>query len=148
MKALLVIDLQEGYVEKYDNRLLSYINKRIQDAVINHEVIIYIKNTKKLRSGDKTNRLAEQLKVCSKYIICKKSASAFSNDDLLDILKQNQVTDIEIVGIDGNSCIACSAMDALRYGYRVVLPCTYIGVQNAERFEKSCFYQKSGIVIL
>ena len=136
MKALLVIDIQKGYIERYDECLLTLINQRIQYAVENQEPIIYVKNIRKLRSGTKINELADNLNVCSSYVICKETASAFANEELLDILRQNQVTEIEMVGIDGNSCIASSAIDAQKQGYKVILPCEYIGVQNIERFEK------------
>ena len=136
MKALLVVDVQKGYIEKYDENLLAQINQRILYAVENDEFIIYVKNVRKLRSGMKTNELAENLNVCSPYILCKETASAFSNYELLNILRQNKVTEIEIIGIDGNSCIASSATDAQRHGYKVILSCEYIGVQNRERFDK------------
>lgn len=136
MKALLVIDIQKEYIERYDKCLLTRINQRIQYAVENQEPIIYVKNIRKLRSGTKINELADNLNVCSSYVICKETASAFTNEELLDILRQNQVTEIEMVGIDGNSCIASSAINAQKQGYKVILPCEYIGVQNIERFEK------------
>lgn len=136
MKALLIIDVQKGYIEKYAECLLSRINQRIQYAVQNEELIIYVKNVNRLRSGTKINELAEHLNVCSSYVVCKETASAFSNNELLDILRQNQVTEIEIVGIDGNSCVASTAIDAQRQGYKVILPCEYIGVKNIVRFEK------------
>ena len=136
MKVLLVIDIQKGYIERYDKCLLTRINQRIQYAVENQELIIYVKNIRKLRNGIKINELADNLNLCSSYVICKETASAFTNEELLDIFRQNQVTEIEIVGIDGNSCIASSAIDAQRQGYKVILPCEYIGVQNIERFEK------------
>ena len=136
MKVLLVIDIQKGYIERYDKCLLTRINQRIQYAVENQELIIYVKNIRKLRNGIKINELADNLNLCSSYVICKETASAFTNEELLDIFRQNQVTEIEIVGIDGNSCIASSAIDAQKQGYKVILPCEYIGVQNIERFEK------------
>ena len=136
MKALLVIDIQKEYIERYDKCLLTRINQRIQYAVENQEPIIYVKNIRKLRSGTKINELADNLNVCSSYITYKETASAFANEELLDILRQNQVTEIEMVGIDGNSCIASSAINAQKQGYKVILPCEYIGVQNIERFEK------------
>lgn len=83
MKALLVVDVQKGYIEKYDENLLAQINQRILYAVENDEFIIYVKNVKKLRSGMKTNELSENLNVCSPYILCKETASAFSNHELL-----------------------------------------------------------------
>lgn len=71
------------------------------------------------------------------YIICKETASAFSNLELKEILQQSQITEIEIVGIDGNSCIANTVMDSIQNGYKTILQDQYIGVQNAKRFEQT-----------
>ena len=149
MKALLVIDVQPGYVERYDEGLISRINQRIQDAAAHKELIIYVKNTKKLKSGMQTNGLAEDLDVRSPHILCKEAAIAFSNRELIGLLSQNQVREVALVGIDGNSCIFHSAMDAKNHGYGVTLPLACIGVQNTQRFEKSkeALIQK-GIVIV
>lgn len=76
-QALLVIDLQEGYIEKYPSLLLACVNERIQRATADEELIVYVKNTKRLRGGRKTNELAEKLNIYSKYIICKETAGAF-----------------------------------------------------------------------
>ena len=48
-QALLVIDLQEGYIEKYPSLLLACVNERIQRATADDELIVYVKNTKRLR---------------------------------------------------------------------------------------------------
>ena len=136
-KALLVIDLQEGYIEKYPSLLLACVNERIQRAAADKELIVYVKNTKRLRSGRKINKLAENLNICSEYIICKETASAFSNPELQEILRQNQITEIEIAGIDGNSCIAGTAIDSIQHGYKTMLQYACVGVQNVKRFEKT-----------
>lgn len=148
-KALLVVDIQKGYIEKYPHSLLTNINKRLEAALDDKELILYIKNTKKLRSGKKTNELVEGLRLCSEYIICKETASAFSNSELQKILKKNQITEIEIAGIDGNSCIASTAMDSAKNGYQTILRYKNIGVQNAERFEKTKIrLWEKGVIVL
>lgn len=129
--------MQEGYIEKYPSSLLARINERLQRAAANKELIVYVKNTKRLRSGQKTYTLTENLNICSEYIICKENASAFSNPELQLILRQNQITEIEIVGIDGNSCIASTAIDSVQNGYKTILQNTCVGVQNIKRFEKT-----------
>ena len=136
-QALLVIDLQEGYIEKYPSLLLACVNERIQRATADEELIVYVKNTKRLRGGRKTNELAEKLNIYSKYIICKETAGAFSNPELQEILKQNQITEIEIAGIDCNSSIASTAIDSVQNGYKTILQEEYIGVQNVKQFEKT-----------
>lgn len=147
-KALLVIDLQEGIIEKYPSLLLACVNERIQRAAADKELIIYVKNTIRLRSGRTTNALAENLYICSEFIICKERASAFSNPVLQEILRQNQITEIEIVGIDGNSCVASTAIDSVQNGYKTILQNACVGVQNVKRFEntKASLLEK-GIII-
>ena len=85
-KALLVIDLQDDYIQKYPPLFLACINERLQRATADKELIVYVKNTKKLRSGAKTTALVKNLNICSEYIICKETASAFSNPELLESL--------------------------------------------------------------
>ena len=134
MKALLVVDVQAGYIEKYPPALLKCINARIEKAVSDKELIVYIKNTKTLRRGKYTNDFATGLSICSELIICKEKADAFSNDELHKLLTQKQITTVELVGIDGNSCIAKTAISAISYGYDTILQSDCVGVQNAERF--------------
>ena len=136
-KALLVIDLQEGYLEKYPSLLLALVNERLQRAMADKELIVYVKNTKRLRSGKKTNELAENLNICSEHVLCKETASAFSNPELQELLRKNQITELEIVGIDGNFCITSTAIDSVQNGYKTLLQSACIGVQNVKRFEKT-----------
>lgn len=149
MKALLVTDIQEGYIEKYDKGLLPRINRRIALAVENQETVIYVKNVRKLRSGARTDEFAQDLHIVSPHIVFKETSSAFSGTGLLDMLREEQVSEIEIVGIDGNSCIARSALDARSHGYKAVLPCACIGVKNTERFEKTkLLLAEKGIAVI
>ncbi len=116
-KAILIIDLQEGYVEKYLPLLLACVNERLQRAAADKELIVYVKNTKRLRSGRKTNELAKNLNIYSAYMICKETACAFSNPERQEILRQNQITEIENAGIDGNFCVMSTAVDSVQHGY-------------------------------
>ena len=59
MKALLVIDVQKTYISKYEANIVQKINERIIEAQKNQYDIVYIKNTKKLRSGMVTDEYGE-----------------------------------------------------------------------------------------
>ena len=61
MKALLVIDIQASYITRYENDILQRINERIIEAQKSQYDIVYVKNTKKLRSGMVTDEFASQL---------------------------------------------------------------------------------------
>ncbi len=148
MKALFVIDVQKEYIDKYENTLLPEINKRIQLAEKNNELIIYVKNLRTLKSGNVSYDLADGLKISSENVIYKDRSSIFSNSELNEILENNNVSEITIIGIDGCCCVASSAIDATKSGYMVTLPCRYIGVQNNERFEKKkTALKKMGVII-
>lgn len=134
-KTLLIIDIQESYMEKYSPLLISCINKRIKEAIDNNEIVVYIKNTKNLRSGKMINDFDQKLFICSGHIICKEKASAFSNSKLQEILTEKQISEIEIAGIDGNSCVKSTAFDAVSIGYKTTLNTDCIGVKNINRFE-------------
>ena len=148
MKAIIVIDMQEDYVKQYELDLLNRVNKRIMQAKKNNEHIIYIKNTKILRSGTYTPEFATGLQILSSNIFCKEAASMFTNNNLETYLKDNKITEIELLGVDGNSCVAISAVEGYKNGYTTILPCSYIGVKNKEIFlQKKEQLRKSGIVI-
>ena len=59
MKALLVVDVQAGYIEKYPPALLKRINVRIEKAVSDKELIVYIKTQK--RSGEENTPMILRL---------------------------------------------------------------------------------------
>lgn len=58
MKALLVLDMQKGYVKRYDAGLIGRMNRRIECAVQNGDIVVYIKNIRRLESGWEVNELA------------------------------------------------------------------------------------------
>lgn len=148
MKALLVIDVQKGYIERYDALLLQAINRRIREAVLRDELVVYVKNVRHLKSGDTVNEFASGLELCSPHVILKERSSVFSNEGLLSLLRENNITEIEVIGIDGCCCVAGSAADACTLGFNVTIPCAYIGVKNPDRFEKKkTALEKLGIVI-
>lgn len=136
MKALLVVDVQQEYMGKYDKELITRINERIMLAHEDNELIVYVKNQRHLKSGVCSYELADGLELCSENIVYKDKSSVFDNENLLQLLHDNVVSDITIIGIDGCCCVASSAADECKAGYTVLLPCKYIGVQNSERFEK------------
>ncbi len=148
MKALFVVDVQKEYIDKYEDGLLAQINKYIKSSEQKGYIIIYIKNLRKLKTGTTSYDFAEGLQVCSENIIFKYRSSVFSDSSLNDILINNKISEITIIGIDGCCCVASSAADALESGYKVFLPCCCIGVQNHERFEKKkTLLKKKGAII-
>jgi len=95
-----------------------------------------------------TSEFSPELQVLSTAIFCIEKASIFSNENIITWLKDNEITEIEIVGVDGNSCVVISAIQAHKRGYNVTLPCRYVGIKDKYRFsEKKEELRKVGIII-
>lgn len=147
-KALLVVDVQEEYIQRYEDSLLKRINQRIKKAFVDHELIIYIENIKVLRLEEKKSPFADGLYIASSHVFSKKKASAFSNIELVNFVKENGITSLEIIGIDGNDCVFGTAKESKKYVSNVTLNCDCIGVRNRQRFEKTKeTLRKSGVEI-
>ncbi len=141
--ALFIIDMQEDYIGMnnkygYDSEgLINNINKRTSYAKQNNHIIIYVKNKKTLRSGLYVSDLVQGLLVESDFIIEKDRSSVFSNLEFSSLLKSYEISHIEVVGIDGNCCVASTAIDAARLGYSVEVLLKCIGIRNFKRFSKT-----------
>ena len=137
MKALMVVDVQEPCFFKYDSSLLERINQRILEALAQAQKIVYIQNTKRLRSGRITDDFAAKLLVLSEHVFSKEQADAFTSAKLLAFLQSERISEVELVGIDGNSCISASAQGAIQKGYAVSVNLSCTGVANPLRFERT-----------
>lgn len=140
MKALIVIDMQDEYVGQkrnrkrypYDSeRLIRNINMKLVDYEQCSDLVIYIRNKGK---SERISDLVAELHVVSNLVFDKSKASCFSNDLLLKYLKDKAINEIELAGIDGNSCVGISALDGAKCGFLVSLSLSCIGIANAERF--------------
>lgn len=135
MRAILIVDVQERCFKRYDAALLHRINSRITETQADGQEIVYIKNTKRLRGGAFTDEFAPGLMVVTDNVFCKEQADAFSSGALEAYLHSKGVSEVELMGVDGNSCISASAKGAMRRGVAVVIDPSCVGAANALRFE-------------
>lgn len=136
-KALLVVDVQEEYIGRYEDGLLKRINQRIEKAEVDSELIIYIENIKVLSLKEKKSPFATGLHIVSTHVFSKKKVSAFSNYELVNFLKEKGINSLEIVGIDGNYCVFGTAKEGKKHFNSVTVNCDCVGVMNDQRFEKT-----------
>lgn len=142
-QALFIIDMQEAYIgEKskygYDaDTLIPVVNQRITQAEHNGALLVYVKNTAIRKTGKFVPEFVKGLLVLSDHVVEKNTASVFSSELLHALLHSHGIEQIEVIGIDGNCCVASSALDAAQAGYGVQFPLQYIGIRNMERFRKT-----------
>ncbi|EHI74634.1 Isochorismatase family [Streptococcus criceti] len=136
---LLVIDMQTDYVGKgkyrSNSQLLSAINGKIGSYPEGH--VIYIVNRFWWELSRKPKVFAQGLSLVSDHVFEKRRASCLSNTAFLTFLKEREVRELEIVGVDGNGCIKASALAADRSGFKVTLDLKCIGVANQTKFTKT-----------
>ena len=148
MNALLVIDVQKGYMEGYKAELLTLVNERILEAKKTGELIVYVMNVRRQKGERVVNEPANGLLVLSENFVYKERASVFSDEEFVLFLERNSVSEIEFIGIDGCCCVASSAIAARERGLKAGLCCRYIGVKTEARFEKKkALLKKAGVTV-
>ena len=132
MKILVIVDMQEEYMNRFDNHqvLISNIIKKMKSY---NQDILYIKNKHK----DKGSNIVSDILVNEPKIFIKDKSSAFSSEDFVSYIMENKVTKLEIAGIDGNCCVKNTAIDAINLGINVDIDLSCVGVINNERFKKT-----------
>lgn len=144
MRYLLIIDMQEDYIgEKRNKKKFPYDVKTLIDNV-NHKInsyskeyIIYIKNQFFWESKKREKLLSKEMNVVSNQIFTKRNINTFKNIKFANFLKEKNVTELEIIGIDGNYCVKATAIAALKIGYEVFLNENCIGSADTKKYEKS-----------
>ena len=95
-----------------------------------------------------TDEFADKLILASDNVFCKKQASVFSSKELISYLNSKSISEIEMIGVDGNSCIKASAKGAVKCGFIVSIVLSYVGVSNLPQFEKTKEnLEKSGVIL-
>ena len=136
MKILLVIDIQQRYMAHYDPCLLDRVNSRIREAQAAGTPVFYVRNIPRLESSENYDYAAGLLLV-SDRLYDKKSPSAFSNPSFETDLKKLGVTEIEMIGVDGNCCVKRTCLDAVAAGFKAVLNLPYIAVRNEKIYART-----------
>lgn len=141
--ALIVMDMQKDYIGEesrhnyYPNTLIDKVNERIAIANNNGQMIIYVKNKGKRKKEIYISDFVKGLSISSNFIIEKGKVSMFDDDIFFELLKNKDICKIETIGIDGNCCVASSALDGMKLGFSVIFPLEYIGIKDKQRFIKT-----------
>lgn len=137
--ALIVIDMQEDYMKPgdYPDTLIDKINGKIAAASQKNQMIVYVKNKGKKHKLSYVSDFVPELLIVPGLIIGKGRPSMFDGKLLLSALGEQGISEIEVTGIDGNYCVAASALDAAALGFSVHYPLDCIGIKNQQRFLKT-----------
>jgi nicotinamidase-related amidase len=142
-KALFVIDIQEDYTGtaakcpfpyKDSEKLIESVNKTIAEASKKNIIIIYIRQEFDGFVGRMLSKLVghstaikgkagvefdKRINIISDYCFTKPMPDAFTNPKLELFLKEHQVNEIYLTGLDAAGCVLYTAKGALKRGYGV-----------------------------
>lgn len=135
-KALIVIDVQEKYMDSYEKDLIVRINDRIRDASDEDIPVIYVRNMGN-SGNDAMYELSDNLLVVSGEIFEKHLPSAFTSVEFVTLLRELSVIEIELIGVDGSSCVAKTAFDAVSVGYNVSVNLNCVSSINSKFFSQT-----------
>jgi nicotinamidase-related amidase len=153
--ALLIIDIQEDYTgpqakKRYrdGDRIVRTSNALLAQAQAKGAVVIYIKNVIDIPMASAftgglnapgspgTEMDSRLIKVPGAMTFTKSRSDAFSTLELDAYLRENQVDQLLLTGLDGAYCVDSTARGALNRGYRVTLFQDGIATESSKSIEK------------
>lgn len=96
---------------------------------------------KELTIGSEASEIDERLerRIQSEPLLIKKFASAFFGTNLFTLLTYFKVDTVIITGCSTSGCVRATAVDALQYGFRVIVPEDCVG-DRSEYAHKANLY--------
>lgn len=153
--ALLIIDIQEDYTGpqakkpyRDGDQIVRVSNALLAQAQAKGAVVVYIKNVidnpivsvltgginAPGSSGTEMDR--RLIKVPEAMTFSKSRTDAFSTPELDAYLREKQVDQLLITGLDGAYCVNATARGALNRGYKVTLFQDGIATESSKSIEK------------
>ena len=139
MKALLVIDVQNGIVNMGDfKEELLLMENVIKDFKDNNHPVIFMKHLddeeeSTLYKHSIGCELHNSLKDYADYVIEKHTPSSFFNTDLSNTLKKYDVNHLFIIGFNTEFCCLFTAISAFDRGFKVTFIENATGTVNTDK---------------
>ncbi|GGH86482.1 nicotinamidase-related amidase [Pullulanibacillus pueri] len=125
MKALLVIDVQNGLVEQGDfSQALTLMEKLIKDFKKDNHPVIFMRHFDEneespLYKASVGSELHHSLKAYADVVLEKQTPSSFFNTKLAEVLESEGVDHLFISGFNTEFCCMFTAIAAFDRGYKV-----------------------------
>jgi nicotinamidase-related amidase len=163
-KALVVLDLQEGYAGTNTRQpvtippatgMISTVNRLIDHAAASGMEIAYFRQVfgnnliVRLHGGRKRGKVIidRRIKVINDNDFEKNRTDAFSNRQFEQLLIDRHVDELYLVGVDAAYCVYYTALGALNRGYKVAVVTDAVASRNtmAGVLER---YRRKGIAVI
>ena len=125
-RALVIIDIQNDITKNYKD-VIDNINKTIDWAVENDIHVVYIRHenlspgTRTLKPNTRGAELAADLKIASKNVFTKFKTNALTNEEFVDFINKNEISDFYLAGADATACVKSTCYNLLKANYKVTV---------------------------
>ena len=143
MNLLLVIDLQKEFINEFTKKSISEISNLINSKKFDKILFTKFINNKdnpifkKLNWGGCMNE--ESSKICidveNNYVMDKETYTAY-NEELIGYIKNNDIKNIYLCGIDIDCCVLVSALNLFENNYNVYILKDYCYSMSGEERKK------------
>jgi len=144
-KALLIVDVQQQFINKYTKNIPVKIRNFIDDNQFDLVVFSRFVNTpgsnwiksgwNKMMTAEETQIVPELDKFLNQDNTFTKTAfSVFASDNFRKIIKENHITDLYIVGLDTHACIYATALEAFARGLNVRVISDLCAVSHGSKY--------------
>lgn len=147
-KALILVDIQHGFIKRADKSFLA----NVRTLIGKQKYDLYIETTFHADKGSLWDKqtdwtfpyeptvpeVLELLKGKNVVKVIKETKSVFKgNKKLVPILKKNKIEEIHIIGFDTNDCVFATAQESFDLGFYtyVIEECT--GSSNGKKLHNS-----------
>lgn len=125
MKALIVIDIQNGLTMKKnlynDTIFINTVNLAISKFRKSENMVIFVQhNNKILSKGSFDWQLDDRLNFkMEDQVFQKEHGNTFTNIELVNLLKENNIKEIVMAGLVTHGCIRYSCLGGIKEGFKV-----------------------------
>ncbi|MFA5131149.1 MAG: isochorismatase family cysteine hydrolase [Patescibacteria group bacterium] len=150
-KALIIIDVQKGFINKLTKPIVIKIRKYILKTNNHYDLLIFTqyfnrKGSNFIRSlkwsgfMDKNQTdLADEIKelINGNHLFPKFTYSSFVDNKLFSLLKKNKIDQVELAGFDTENCVLTFARDAFDRGMSVLVLKNLTASHSSPRLHKA-----------
>ena len=143
--ALVVIDVQNGFISKSSMHIIPRIKKMLVKNKFDHVIFTIFVNPKQSPwkkwmgwhnvSKSPEIDIVQELSAFAHHVFEKNTYSSFT-DSFEKFLKNEKITELYLVGIDTEACVFKTALDAFEKGYRPIVLSKYCASHESASYHK------------
>jgi nicotinamidase-related amidase len=155
-KALIIIDIQKGFINKLTDKIPARIKNYIKKNKDRYDLVIFTKYKNRNNSNfvknlnwkgfmsNKETAIVDELKefINKKNLYVKYTYSSFVDEKLLKYLRKNKIKQVELAGIDTENCVLTFARDTFDRGFKVIV------IKNLSASHSDLSLHKSALKII